>query len=98
MVRAGLSLRIEKSSLSQVQERIAYWKRKKEQGGEEDYDLQARVEKAIQEEEDAKARRKEREKEKKKLKKEQDAEAMKEFEDDEVAAMMGFGGFKSKNA
>ena len=41
---------------------------------------------------------KRRSKKKKKLKKEQDAEAMKEFEDDEVAAMMGFGGFKSKNA
>lgn len=56
-------------------------------------DLQKRVERALKEEEEANVRRKERNKETKRIKKAEENAALAEQQDEQVAALMGFGGF-----
>lgn len=98
----GMSMRVERSTLDQVKARLAAKKREREQtkAGPATYDLDSRVA-ALQEEENERARKK-RERVKRKRREVQDAktkeEKVKAVEaglgpDDDIAAMMGFGGF-----
>ncbi|RUS13862.1 zinc finger matrin-type protein 2-like protein [Jimgerdemannia flammicorona] len=92
----GMSMRVEKSTVDQVKERLLALKRKAEQTDEKEYDLDARIEAAKREEEEGKRRRKERKKQKREEErggKESDVPATEE--DDEMAKLMGFGGFKT---
>ncbi|KAJ8619435.1 hypothetical protein MRB53_027964 [Persea americana] len=87
----GMSMRVERASLQQVQERFEILKKRKAAGSFTEQDLDERILKQQQEEEERKRQRRERKKEKKKEKAaEDDAE-----DDPDVAAMMGFGGFRS---
>ncbi|KAI4301711.1 hypothetical protein L6164_034962 [Bauhinia variegata] len=87
----GMSMRVERASLKQVQERFDNLKKRKDVGSFTEQDLDERILKQQQEEEERKRQRKERKKEKKKEKAaEEEAEI-----DPDVAAMMGFGGFRS---
>ncbi|RYR26234.1 hypothetical protein Ahy_B02g060438 isoform B [Arachis hypogaea] len=85
----GMSMRVERASLQQVQERFEVLKKRKDLGTFTEQDLDERVLKQQQEEEERKRLRREKKKEKKE-------KAMEEPEiDPDVAAMMGFGGFRS---
>lgn len=87
----GMSMRAERASLQQVQERFELLKKRKAPGTFTEQDLDERTLKQQQEEEERKRQRRERKKEKKKEK-----AAEEEIEiDPDVAAMMGFGGFGS---
>lgn len=88
----GMSMRVERASLEQVQQRFENLKKRKETGGTfTEQDLDERILKQQQEEEERKRQRRERKKEKKKEKVvEEEIEA-----DPDVATMMGFGGFGS---
>ncbi|KAH7666637.1 U4/U6.U5 tri-snRNP component SNU23 protein [Dioscorea alata] len=87
----GMSMRVERASLQQVQERFESLKKRKTPGSFTEQDLDERILKQQQEEEERKRLRRERKKEKKREKAAEDAEDI----DPEVAAMMGFGGFRS---
>ncbi|XP_058189944.1 uncharacterized protein LOC131307458 [Rhododendron vialii] len=87
----GMSMRVERSSLEQVQERFERLKKRKDTEPFTEKDLDERILKQQQEEEERKRQRRERKKEKKK---EKAAEEEPELDPD-VAAMMGFGGFGS---
>ncbi|OAY69098.1 zinc finger matrin-type protein 2 [Ananas comosus] len=90
----GMSMRVERASLEQVQHRFESLKKRKDPGSFSEQDLDERILKQQQEEEERKRQRRERKKEKKqKEKAAQDEEA--EDADPDVAAMMGFGGFRS---
>lgn len=83
----GMSMRVERATLKQVQERFDSLKRRKTDFTEQDFDN--RILKQQEEEEERKRQRKEKKKEKKKEKVvEEDV-----LEDSEMAALMGFGGF-----
>ncbi|GJU31487.1 zinc finger matrin-type protein 2 [Tanacetum coccineum] len=85
----GMSMRVERASLEQVQQRFENLKKRKETGTFTEQDLDERILKQQQEEEERKRQRRERKKEKKKEKAvEEEIEV-----DPDVAAMMGFGGF-----
>ncbi|XLU81609.1 hypothetical protein S245_005029, partial [Arachis hypogaea] len=85
----GMSMRVERASLQQVQERFEVLKKRKDLGTFTEQDLDERVLKQQLEEEERKRLRREKKKEKKE-------KAMEEPEiDPDVAAMMGFGGFRS---
>ncbi|QCD98420.1 U4/U6.U5 tri-snRNP component SNU23 [Vigna unguiculata] len=85
----GMSMRVERASLKQVQERFEVLKKRKDVGSFTEQDLDERILKQQQEEEEKKRLRREKKKEKKE-------KAMEEPEiDPDVAAMMGFGGFRS---
>lgn len=87
----GMSMRAERSSLKQVQERFENLKKRKDLGSFTEQDFDERILKQQQEEEERKRLRREKKKEKKK-------EAVEEPEmDPDVAALMGFGGFRSSN-
>lgn len=87
----GMSMRAERSSLKQVQERFEVLKKRKDIGGFTEKDFDDRILKQQEEEEERKRQRREKKKEKKK-------EAVEEPEmDPDVAALMGFGGFRSSN-
>ncbi|KAB2634683.1 zinc finger matrin-type protein 2 [Pyrus ussuriensis x Pyrus communis] len=87
----GMSMRVERASLQQVQERFEKLKKRKTDGTFTEQDLDERILKQQQEEEERKRQRRERKKEKKK-----DKVVEEETEiDPDVAAMMGFGGFGS---
>lgn len=87
----GMSMRAERSSLKQVQERFENLKKRKDLGSFTEQDFDERILKQQQEEEERKRLRREKKKEKKK-------EAVEEPEmDADVAALMGFGGFRSSN-
>ncbi|XP_068663463.1 uncharacterized protein [Aristolochia californica] len=88
----GMSMRVERASLEQVQERFEILKKRKVAGSFNEQDLDARILKQQQEEEERKRERIERKKEKKKVKA---AEENAGEEDPDVAALMGFGGFRS---
>ncbi|KAG9459595.1 hypothetical protein H6P81_004103 [Aristolochia fimbriata] len=88
----GMSMRVERASLQQVQERFEILKKRKVEESFSEQDLDARILKQQQEEEERKRERRERKKEKKK---EKAAEENAEEEDPDVAALMGFGGFRS---
>ncbi|KAL4592621.1 hypothetical protein LXL04_005623 [Taraxacum kok-saghyz] len=87
----GMSMRVERASLEQVQQRFENLKKRKDPGTFTEQDLDDRILKQQQEEEERKKQKRERKKEKNKEK------AVKEEVevDPDVAAMMGFGGFGS---
>ncbi|KAK8545962.1 hypothetical protein V6N13_067206 [Hibiscus sabdariffa] len=87
----GMSMRVERASLQQVQERFEQLKKRKAPGSFSEQDLDERIMKQQEEEEERRRQRRERKKEKKK---EKAAEEEPEIDPD-VAAMMGFGGFGS---
>ncbi|KAG8487004.1 hypothetical protein CXB51_020456 [Gossypium anomalum] len=82
----GMSMRVERASLKQVQERFEQLKKRKPPGSFTEQDLDERIIKQQEEEEERKRQRRERKKEKKK---EKAAEEEPEIDPD-VAAMMGF--------
>ncbi|KAL4588381.1 hypothetical protein LXL04_001265 [Taraxacum kok-saghyz] len=87
----GMSMRVERASLEQVQQRFENLKKRKDPGTFTEQDLDDRILKQQQEEEERKKQKRERKKEKKKEKAvEEEVEV-----DPDVAAMMGFGGFGS---
>ncbi|XP_043711723.1 zinc finger matrin-type protein 2 isoform X2 [Telopea speciosissima] len=88
----GMSMRVERASLEQVQNRFEILKKRKVAGSFTEQDLDERILKQQQEEEERKRQRRERKKEKKK---EKAAEEETEEGDPDVAALMGFGGFGS---
>uniref|UniRef100_A0A1D1XTN5 Zinc finger matrin-type protein 2 n=1 Tax=Anthurium amnicola TaxID=1678845 RepID=A0A1D1XTN5_9ARAE len=88
----GMSMRVERASLQQVQERFEMLKKRKATSDFTEHDLDARILKQQQEEEERKKQRRERKKEKKK---EKVADEDVDEGDADVAAMMGFGGFRS---
>jgi len=85
----GMSMKVERSSLDQVKKRFEMNKKKKEEKKRQ-YDFDERMKEMKQEEERFKAYRKE----KKKAKKRKTEETF-EGIDNDMAAMMGFGGFGS---
>ncbi|KAI5658591.1 hypothetical protein M9H77_27384 [Catharanthus roseus] len=87
----GMSMRVERASLEQVQERFERLKKRKDTVGFTEQDLDERILKQQQEEEERKRQRREKKKEKKKEKAAEEEPEM----DPDVAAMMGFGGFRS---
>jgi len=87
----GMSMRVERASLQQVQERFESLKKRKVPGTFTEQDFDERILKQQQEEEEQKRQRRERKREKKKEKALEDEPEV----DADVAAMMGFGGFGS---
>ncbi|GFZ07214.1 C2H2 and C2HC zinc fingers superfamily protein [Actinidia rufa] len=87
----GMSMRVERASLEQVQERFEVLKKRKDPGTFTEQDFDERILKQQQEEEERKRQRREKKKEKKKEKAADEETEM----DPDVAAMMGFGGFRS---
>ncbi|KAF2559602.1 hypothetical protein F2Q68_00018225 [Brassica cretica] len=87
----GMSMRVERSSLEQVQERFEVLKKRKTPGTFSEQDLDERIRKQQEEEEEHKRLRREKKKEKKKGKVIEEEPEM----DPEVAELMGFGGFGS---
>ncbi|KAL6146512.1 hypothetical protein ACLB2K_057190 [Fragaria x ananassa] len=86
----GMSMRVERASLEQVQSRFEKLKKRKTDLPFTEQDLDERILKLQQEEEERKRQRREKKKEKKKEKVDEEIEI-----DPDVAAMMGFGGFGS---
>ena len=80
----GMSMKVERSSLDQVKDRFNKNKRKNEEK-KEDYDLQSQVKNQAESEKDRKEQRKRRKKEK--------HDESFDCGDDEMAKLMGFGGF-----
>lgn len=92
---SGLGLRIEKSTLEQVEARILHFRDLQAKGVQE-YNLQEQVEKALKEEAEKKESKKLKNTESKRRKKEVEIERASEFHlDDDVAKMMGMSGFGS---
>ncbi|KAK1319882.1 hypothetical protein QJS10_CPB04g00950 [Acorus calamus] len=87
----GMSMRVERASLQQVQERFELMKKRKVVSTFTEKDLDERILKQQQEEEERKRLRREKKKEKKEKAAEEDVEEG----DADVAALMGFGGFGS---
>ncbi|XVF41788.1 hypothetical protein PTKIN_Ptkin01aG0308700 [Pterospermum kingtungense] len=87
----GMSMQVERASLEQVRERFEQLKKRKATGSFSEKDLDERIIKQQEEEEERKRQRRKRKKEKKR---EKAAEEEPEIDPD-VAAMMGFGGFRS---
>ncbi|URD77691.1 Zinc-finger double-stranded RNA-binding [Musa troglodytarum] len=88
----GMSMRVERATLQQVQERFEVLKKRKAPEGFTEQDLDERIRKQQEEEEERKRLRREKKKEKKK---EKAAQEEVDDVDPDVAAMMGFGGFRS---
>ncbi|PIA59494.1 hypothetical protein AQUCO_00400406v1 [Aquilegia coerulea] len=86
----GMSMRVERASLQQVQDRFENLKKRKTEVSFTEKDLDDRIQKQEEEEEERKRLRRERKKEKKEKAAEEEPEV-----DADVAAMMGFGGFGS---
>ncbi|XP_073126830.1 uncharacterized protein [Henckelia pumila] len=87
----GMSMRAERATLEQVQQRFEVLKKRKDTGGFSEQDFDERILKQQQEEDERKRLKREKKKEKKKEKAvEEDPEI-----DPDIAAMMGFGGFGS---
>ncbi|KAJ4751667.1 Zinc finger matrin-type 2 [Rhynchospora pubera] len=87
----GMSMRVERASLEQVQQRFELLKKRKPAGSFSEKDLDERIQKQQEEEEERKRLKRERKKEKKE--KEKAALQDQEDVDPDIAAMMGFGGF-----
>ncbi|PIA32361.1 hypothetical protein AQUCO_04500156v1 [Aquilegia coerulea] len=87
----GMSMRVERASLQQVQDRFENLKKRKTEVHFTEKDLDDRIQKQQEEEEERKRLRRERKKEKKKEKAAEEEPDV----DADVAAMMGFGGFGS---
>jgi U4/U6.U5 tri-snRNP component SNU23 len=82
----GMSMKVERSSLDQVKERFNKNKRKGEEKKEE-YDLHSQVKSHAQAEEERKEQRKKRKRQ------QQQEETQDNGGEDEMARLMGFGGF-----
>lgn len=89
----GMSMKLERSSLESVKQRFELNKEKREQKKKE-YDLESRVRELAEEEEKLKEYRKDRKRDNKR--KIEEVEQHDE-EQDEMAKIMGFSGFSSKN-
>lgn len=87
----GMSMRVERATLQQVQERFEKLKKKKSDVGFTEQEFEERIKKQEEEEEERRRLKKEKKKEKKR---EKAAEEEPEGDAD-VAALMGFGGFGS---
>eukprot|EP00794_Sanderia_malayensis_P005678 gene5678-6374_t len=88
----GMSMKVERSSLEQVKNRFQSNKRKKEEDKKKtEYNFESRIKELKAEEERAKQKRKDYRQDRKR-KADDDADG---FVDNDVAAMMGFGGFGS---
>ncbi|VFQ62206.1 unnamed protein product [Cuscuta campestris] len=87
----GMSMRVERASLQQVQERFETMKKRKDSTSITVQDFEERMLKQQHEEEERKRQRREKKKEKKKEKATEDEPE----EDSDIAAMMGFGGFRT---
>ncbi|KAK6911634.1 hypothetical protein RJ641_023727 [Dillenia turbinata] len=87
----GMSMRVERASLQQVQDRFELLKKRKVPGSFTEQEFDERLLKQQQEEEERRRQRRERKKEKKKEKVVEEEPEL----DPDVAAMMGFGGFRS---
>uniref|UniRef100_A0A0N5AKS5 Matrin-type domain-containing protein n=1 Tax=Syphacia muris TaxID=451379 RepID=A0A0N5AKS5_9BILA len=87
----GMSMKIKRSTLEEVKQRFALKKAEKEQK-EKEYDLQQRMEEIKEEEARMADYKKQKRLEQRKRKRAANPEMQ---EDEEVAAMMGFGGFGS---
>ncbi|CAH8592927.1 unnamed protein product [Schistosoma rodhaini] len=85
----GMSMRIKRSTLEEVKERFQLHKQKSEEKAEE-YSLDERMRQIAEEEEKFRAYKQEKRKEKRRRNDEQ-------FEDSDVAAAMGFGGFGKRS-
>jgi len=90
----GMSMRVERASLQQVQERFESLKRKKTAGGFTEQDFDSRIEKQREEEEERKRSKREKKKEKKREKEVKD-DLLGDGADVDIAALMGFEGFSS---
>jgi len=90
----GMSMRVERASLQQVQERFESLKRKKTAGGFTEQDFDSRIEKQREEEEERKRSKREKKKEKKREKEGKD-DLLGDGTDVDIAALMGFEGFSS---
>jgi U4/U6.U5 tri-snRNP component SNU23 len=89
----GMSMRVERASLQQVQERFESLKRKKGEGGFTEEEFDSRIQKQREEEEERKRGKREKKKEKKREK--EGREELGDGLDSDIAAMMGFEGFAS---
>ncbi|KAG6434122.1 hypothetical protein SASPL_105744 [Salvia splendens] len=87
----GMSMRSERATLEQVQQRFDVLKKRKDTPGFTEQDFDERILKQQLEEEERKHQRREKKKEKKKEKAVEEEPEI----DPDVAAMMGFGGFGS---
>lgn len=99
----GMSMRVERASLQQVQDRFETLKRKKTAGGFTEQDFDTRIQRQSEEEEERKRNRREKKKEKRR---EKEGGGVGKEEgggggggdlamDADMAALMGFGGFTS---
>jgi U4/U6.U5 tri-snRNP component SNU23 len=92
----GMSMRVERATLQQVQERFDILKRKKTSGSFSEQDLDIRIMKQQEEEEERKRQRREKKKEKQQREKAPSSkEDLGDEFDLEMATMMGFDGFTS---
>ncbi|XP_078434080.1 C2H2 and C2HC zinc fingers superfamily protein [Wolffia australiana] len=89
----GMSMRVERASLQQVQDRFEVLKKRKTGTSFSEQDLDERILKQQKEEEERKRQRRERKKEKKREKVVEDT--VEEDADAEMSALMGFGGFRT---
>lgn len=87
----GCNMKIQRSTLEDVEQRFQQSLKKKEETKEE-YNVQERVRELKEEEEKVKEYRRNQKKEKKKRKREE----VDEIDDDEMAKLMGFSSFSSK--
>ncbi|XP_073308805.1 uncharacterized protein [Primulina huaijiensis] len=87
----GMSMRAERATLEQVQERFEVLKKRKDTGGFSEQDFDERILKQQQDEDERKRLKREKKKEKKKDKGVEEEPEI----DPDIAAMMGFGGFGS---
>ncbi|CAF0750817.1 unnamed protein product [Didymodactylos carnosus] len=85
----GMSMKVERSSVDQVRDRIKLNKQKQDQQ-EKEYDFEERMKELKEEEEKLKAYRRERRKESKKRKFD---DAQGDDDESDLAAVMGFSGF-----
>ncbi|KAI7883234.1 hypothetical protein K492DRAFT_159557 [Lichtheimia hyalospora FSU 10163] len=94
----GVQMKVERSSVDSVKDRLAMLKRKKEEP-EEEYDLDQRIASLKQQEEEERQKRRERKRQKKEArKKKHDKEDEPTAEEDDMAKLMGFSGFGSTKA
>ncbi|KAJ3114514.1 zinc finger, matrin-type 2 [Nowakowskiella sp. JEL0407] len=90
-LKLGVTMRTVRSSVSDVKARLEKLKRRNDDP--EDIDVKTRLERARELMKKEEEEKKEKKKEKKRLKKEQQKASQQEFVDEDVASIMGFGGF-----
>lgn len=93
----GFSMKVERSTLDDVEKRFQESLRKQEKPKEE-YDMEERLKELREEEERLKEYRKEKKKEKKKKRRQEDEEEQDEVGDDDMSRLMGFSSFSSTSS